>query len=632
MALQIPCPKCGAVLKLRDRSMLGRVGKCPKCGNRFTLSDPDVVELELAAPAAEEPVRVAAARRVTEESPAAPVSPVGSVAAAGPQGFPSFEAPQGLPAFEPLPAAIPSSARPGVLPRKVTGGKWGGIAIGGVIAVVLVGLGWLALDSLRPAAVPVAKKAAPTQDESYLSERDRLIRMGALIAGDSPTKGEPITLKYVPAGASVVLHLHPAELWKAGTTAEETRFCLGDGFQKWSEGQISKYCLFPPVEIEQATICLILGARGSEPEVATVVRLVTPRKRSEMIEKFGAGVPKPGESVYVGPERAFAFGTEEDSEHRPVVFATAPAGMADDLARSLDGPGLTSEAIRRLLEKTDRQRHLTAVFQPGDLRVHEEVLVPADLRDFWNQMLDRFDKEAEAVAWSLHFAGKELVSELTVRNDARESPSRAYEVLTKRLNELPAELVATVSKMKPASVGDRKLIGRLPAMAEVYAAETVGGVGDRLVSLQTRLPERAGPNLALAGLLAWNESTRTDFTKPAGGTPSSTEKPATLAEKLKKPIDVDFRRTPLEEAFTYIGGESGVDFEVDGEALKFAGYTKNMPQTFNLGKAPAEKAVASILKSYDKMCVVLDEANKKAVVMTKQAAQERGLTPASFSP
>lgn len=623
MALQIPCPKCGAELKLRDRSLLGKTGKCPKCGHRFTLAEPGEVELELATPAAEEPVRVAAARRVLDERAATiPVAP---------QSVATEPSPFGLPVF--TEAASPPSSVEVLRGSRRGPSRRAQIVLGGLLALVAVAIGWASLEFFPgKEKVEVAKEAPPQADASYASGRDRLERMAALIAADSPTKGEPITLRYVPAGTSVVIHLHPAALWKADTVAEETRYCLGDDFMAWADAQISKYCLFPPAEVEEATICLILGPRGSEPQVATVVRPATPLKRSQLIEKFAAQLPKAGESVYVGEERAFIFGSEEDAEKRPLVFASAPKEMADDLTLSLNSPGLTSEAIRRLLEKTDRQRHFTAVFQPAELRIHEETLARQDLRPLWNALLDRFE-DVEAAAWSIHFAGGDVVSEFVLRNDPTVTPNRLHGSVQKSLDTLPGELLAAASKMNPASIGRRKVIGRFPAMAELFAASTVGGIGDRFLVLQTRLPERAGPNLALASLLAWDESTRTDFQKPATGPGTSGTPAETLAERLKKPIEIDFRRTPLEEAFAYIGGETGVEFEVDGDALKFAGYTRNMPQTFNLGRVPAEQAIAQILKPpQEKLAVVLDEANRKAVVTTKAVAEEKGLTPASFAP
>ena len=38
--LQIPCPKCGKSLKLPDRSLLGKKGKCPKCRHAFVMTEP----------------------------------------------------------------------------------------------------------------------------------------------------------------------------------------------------------------------------------------------------------------------------------------------------------------------------------------------------------------------------------------------------------------------------------------------------------------------------------------------------------------------------------------------------------------------------------------------------------------
>src|SRR5688572_20057003 len=45
--LQISCPKCGKSLKLPDRSLLGRKGKCPKCRHAFVLAEPSAEESDL---------------------------------------------------------------------------------------------------------------------------------------------------------------------------------------------------------------------------------------------------------------------------------------------------------------------------------------------------------------------------------------------------------------------------------------------------------------------------------------------------------------------------------------------------------------------------------------------------------
>src|SRR5205809_2136932 len=73
-ALQIPCPKCGKTLKLPDRSLLGRKGKCAKCGHTFILEEPDEVQLELAEPVAKQPPAGTSARWIPDQNTPAPAA------------------------------------------------------------------------------------------------------------------------------------------------------------------------------------------------------------------------------------------------------------------------------------------------------------------------------------------------------------------------------------------------------------------------------------------------------------------------------------------------------------------------------------------------------------------------------
>jgi hypothetical protein len=619
MELQIPCPECGAVLKLPDRSLLGRKGKCPKCGHRFVLAEPEEVELELAEAA--QPLPVQAARRVSESAE---------------RSAPAVAAPVAeIPSFEASGPVAGGTARLRDLNQRRRKQRRNSIIIGGLVAVAVAGAMWAGANYLRSHPEPKeVASAAPVANPEYLSEREKLTRVAELISGESLTHGKPITLNYVPAGASIVVHLHPAELWKSGSVGEETRFCLGQEFDAWLSRQIESYCLLKPAEIKEATICVILGARGSEPQIATVVWPIAPAKTSELLQRFAAAGSVPqtisGEQVFVGSERAYIIGKEFDDEKRPQLFATAPASLAEDLALSTTSEGISSDAVRQMLTATDRARLATFVVQPADLRIHEEMLVRADLRPLADMLVDWFGKDVEALVVSLHAGDGQIESETIVRNDPATTPSQLLSTLTKKLDALPKDLVAAVSKMTPADVGDRKLVGRFPAMMQAFAASTVEGIDQRQVVFQTRLPERAAPNLALAGLLTWVESTKAPV---APTTPSETNAaPATIAEKLKRPVEVDFRRTPLEDAFAFIGEESGITFDIDGDALKLAGYTRNMPQTINLGRVSGEKAVAAILKQYDKMAVVINEAASKISVTTKDAAAAKRLTPATLAP
>ncbi len=465
MELQIPCPECGAVLKLPDRSLLGRKGKCPKCGHRFVLAEPDDVELELAEAA--QPVTGRAARRVSE-SP----EPIVSAAPAPIADIPAFDAATPL---------AGGTARLRDLNQRRKKQRRNGIIVGGLVALAVAGATWAGASYLRGRPQPSnVAKVAPVANPEYLSERERLERIAELIDTSSLTHGQPITLNYVPAGASIVVHLHPAELWKPGSLGEETRFCLGKPFDAWLGEQIERYCLLKPSEIKEATICVILGPRGSEPQIATVVWPVTPQKTSELLQRFAELDSEPQTmsetQVFVGSERAYVIGKELDNEKRPQLFATAPASLADDLALSTSAEGITSDAIQQMLTATDRSRLATFVVQPSDVRIHEETLLPADLRPLAESVVDWLGKDTEAVTWSLHAGDGQLEWETVVRNDPATTPAQLLRTLTGKLDALPKDLVEVVSKMTPADVGDRKLVGRFPAMMQAFAASTVEGI------------------------------------------------------------------------------------------------------------------------------------------------------------
>ena len=166
-------------------------------------------------------------------------------------------------------------------------------------------------------------------------------------------------------------------------------------------------------------------------------------------------------------------------------------------------------------------------------------------------------------------------------------------------------------------------------MTKVFAMSTRTGFDTRLVRMTTVLPERAAPNLALGILLTWSE-TNADYFGSAVKVAEVPKRvlPNTVAERLLIPIEIDFRATPLQETCELIGKEIGVSFKLDGDALKAAGYTQNLKQTFNLGTAPAIKALKAIVdtKDQEQIVYVIDEATKTINVLTRAAPTNRGLT------
>lgn len=619
MTMSIPCPQCGTVLKLRDASLLGKTGKCPKCSHRFVLRDPDEVEMELVESPAPAAGRASAAPKV------------GTGAVWIPDSGPAAPAPLVIGASEADSLnRLKRKRRKRSLPQ----------TIAMLAAVVIVGVGavwgWQTFGSaLTQPRVAAGKKAklhkgavppAPDNGTSAEEGDGQVARTEGNEFG-RPTSGKPIDLLWIPSGARIVISIRPAELWKVGALGEG-EFMAGFGpLGKWMETWMKDYLMVEDVkEIEHALICLIPGSRGTPPEVAAVVERTAEHKfkKSDMIDRFS------GQAVETGPMKYY------QNETRAMVlrpdmrtYAICPAALAAEMVDASEIAKPTDGGIEELLLKTDRDLQFTVVCIPADLRIHGEFLAPANAQNLLQNVADwvSSDDEAEAVALAFHLTEQKFYLQLLARNSAVTKAHQLAKSFKSRLETTPRRILETIEMMNPQQLGPRKVIGRVPAMSKVVQLGTHVETGNRLVSLAYEGPERAGPNLALGTLLAWDESTRTKFGSSSATVGTATAERKPLKELLRTKIDVDFRRAPLEDAFNYIAGEAKFDIYVDGDALKAAGYTKNMPQTFKDDGIVASSALAKIITSgkYDKMCFVIDEAKSLVTVTTLQAAEDKKL-------
>jgi hypothetical protein len=623
--VNIPCPKCGKELKLRDRSLLGKKGRCPSCQHTFVLQEPDEVEFELAeaapapVPAAGGPLVGTAARWVPDGAPSTPAAAsVMPQRAAAPSPF-------GV-SVEDLPTD-PTAA----ITRKRAGKRNVGTILGTVAGVLIVGA---AVGYYAMAPQSAGKSAGGSGGGGGGEKAGPAVAMPAV---EPLPKGEPIDLKMAPLGARFLINLRPAELWKKNSQGEEFRFCLGP-LGEWLDTKIKELTKFEPTEIEELLFCVVPNAQGEAPSVSGVVRLAEDHKRSEMITKFeGESKVESGYPAYVGKEWSYVI--EQDSKRN---FAFCPTSSLPETIAAMKEPSSTDGGIEELLRETDRSRHVTVVFRPDDLRTHHPDLVGKSLLPFAGQVVDWFNPdEIDAVAWSLHLADKHFHSDFQIRNKTARAVTSLERDFRKRIDQLPEDLLHAVEMMEPSEMGKRQIIGRFPAMLAVASVETDFSAGKRTLKMSTVLPERAAPNLALGSLLAWDESTRTDFNKTPKK-PDSKSQPTgggaeTILAKLGKSIEIDFRKEPLQGAFKYISDETGAAVDIDGDALKMAGYTKNMAQDIKLGNVPAMTAIREIVSKYkDKvdptkdMCIYINEQKKLFMVTTKAGAKKDGQTPVDF--
>jgi hypothetical protein len=495
----------------------------------------------------------------------------------------------------------------------------------------------MALRSSRLLETDAPVHQPPVVNEQWQQQEAEMIAASDDLSKLSPTSGEPISLLHVPAGTQLVIQLRPQDLWQESNQFREFRASLTAELGEWIQQQIIEVTLRPTeerladqrqadelkrfaAEIEELTICVVLGSRGSVPEVSAVVRMAQPRRRSEMIGLLEAERQDFTQPVFSNGEYAWLLLDESN-------FVVGPMARIDEMLGASEYPNPATNGLEAIVPHTDRNRHVTVIFKPKDLAVHAEALVTKNVIPAAEHFSEWFGKDVETAAWSLHLSDS-LFLETLLRNQSQVTVPRLERNMRVRLAELPQDVLGLVKMMNPSQTGYRKIIGRFPAMTKVFAMSTRTGFDTRLVRMTTILPERAAPNLALATVLTWSESTF-DYlgTQVAAAIPKRVL-PNTVAERLQLPIEIEFKATPLQEACDLIGSDIGVSIKVDGEALKMAGYTQNLKQTFNLGTAPAIKLLKAIVdtKDQEQIAYVVDEANKTINVVTRAAAAERGQT------
>ena len=670
-AVIIACPHCGKELKLPDRSKLGRKGKCPGCAKSFVLAEPPEEEVELELASAVPPIGTSA-RWVPDDSPA----PRGVVTAAAREPMsvsvgPVIQASSDDGTVERLKRSRQQASR-----RRnyaILGGAVMAACVAGLVyflnsnstdpantAVTQPGTGQTAIGTTpigsvngTPGGVPVIA-GQPGTPVGVASQPDGV--MPSVFPGNSPgtviipfqellpsrlkaneeilkailpTAPKPIETQMVPNGMNLIIHLRPAQLWSDDPLWTEIRYSLTEDVTNWIAAKLKEICRREPQQIEECLICVRLGATGTAPEISTVVHFVEDAKLSDLIEEF-RGAPYDGAGRHrINLRDGLTFVVKDTK-----TIAIAPQSDVMTMSESVDQANQdVPDAIYELLKSTDPNRVFTVAFIMDDVKRHEDWLFTAETKGVFRQVLDWFGDDVEAVCWSVGVNQDAAFSDLRLRTRAAASSTGLTKDLLARLEYLPQEMMNACRKMRPETQGFVDIISRFPAMLELFREATIPVKDQRDVRLVTYLPRKAAPNLALGTILAWSESLRTDFsattavaTTVAGNNPDA-NLPATAAERLLIVMDAEFSN-PFQDAIAYIAGETKLTFEIDGNALKDAGFTKNMPQKFSLGRVPAIDAMREIVKNNKpptpdkRICFCVDEATKTVLVTTEKFAIE----------
>jgi serine/threonine protein kinase len=519
--------------------------------------------------------------------------------------------------------------------------RWQTIAVGLAAAVIAcagaAGI-WMALTPKTNEEV-VGEPPLDDNDESVGPEQQGDSDEAGLAAGRpqqlldddslpwaSPTNGLPPSLAYLPQGSQLMLFARPADLL-ASDEGERFLKALGPRVEALLV-QVETVTGVSRTHLEELRIGWSTTADGTA-TAGVVVISDAPLDASAADARWSKGpaTEQDGETVYRVGDVSYWQPTKEEGR---VLVIGSPSGIEESLAT--DGLALVAPDVERLVEALDQQRQLTLIGSPSFLRNDGRLFLPKQLTPPANTIADLLGERTTVAAVSL-FLGNTCYLEVDAVPTTAEAPQRLVDDVAERLNSLALDVEQRCRDLAPGYGG--LLIGRLPGMLRVVAAELRWGIEDGLAVLNVHLPLEAAHNLALASELALAQEPG-GLQVAATTAPVEPAAPVTIEDKLAQRVSLVFAKDTLEKSIEMLSSESGIPMEILGGDLQLEGITKN--QSFGLDQK--DQSVDAILR------VILERANPDGklvyvlrgegdetslAITTRAAVAKRGDTlPAGF--
>lgn len=626
-SVTISCPECSRQLKLPSRDYLGKKGKCPGCQHRFILEEP-AIELELAEPentpspdqqpsasAAQNFQRSLKKKRGDHQSAASQPSKT---------SLENVKAPtENLDGFSIQTDDATTSSLERVKRKRRRKSNMGPVVIGMGTALLVIcgGAAWW-MNQQQADAQPIddnnLSEIANAEETTTESDTNGLVKEADGGTAHSPTSGDAIDVSFMPFAPDLILHMNPAELWSE--ERHDLVFMKSiEPIANWiRDDYLVNVTGFQPQEIKRLTLGINFGPLTAEPDIAMKVELFEAVPASSLQrERLKARMSVDVQGVLENDSWTFRIIDDRN-------FLVASNTIAEAFAEPAIYGGLPSVDMVSLLDESDHMRPMTVMVDVKKLDAHLEYKFPTDLQPIAISFLSWLGNDVRMLSWSLHLED-DLFMETVLINEATSSPKRLAAQLALQFSKLPQSLQSVLKRTQPRDLAEQKFVGRYPAMIRATLLGTQSSTGPNFVRLVTLLPQKAAANLALGSYYATNLVSATDFSLTTGGQ-SESQLPTTLTGRLKIKMDAEFNRTPLQEAFASIAEACSVRISINGDALKLAGMTQNMPQTFNLGQSTGQSALAQILKNHPELALVADEPNMSLQVTTRSVAADQKLT------
>ncbi len=408
----------------------------------------------------------------------------------------------------------------------------------------------------------------------------------------SPTNGQAVQLRLLPAGAQIILIARLSQLAHNEEGRRVLR-ALGPDFQhhyaRWeaASGLTAE-------EIEQVVVGLY-GNQGQFPRVAAVIQSRSPLSSHERLRSWGDPKKRTanGAVYYAGPEWAYLIPPDGDRRfvmgHEREITNLADSDLAAPLLR---------RDMAKLLSNSDESRHLNLLFAPNFLLTDGLPLFAGRRRRALEQ-IERFLGDGLTAGFlSLHFAESLSFLEMRVTGDVAIGQLELATKLQARLVQLVDAVDVHIADLNPDPYWQSVAL-RYPAMVRFLRQQTRVGVEGGTVVLNAALPPAAPHNLVFgAEMLLASDQARASHTAPP-----EARRPDTIEQALTAKLSISFDQESLEFAVQAVEREFlalhrdlpfRFEIRIAGGDLQREGITRNQQIRNFLQR---EKTLAQILNA-----------------------------------
>jgi hypothetical protein len=200
----------------------------------------------------------------------------------------------------------------------------------------------------------------------------------------------------------------------------------------------------------------------------------------------------------------------------------------------------------------------------------------------------------KAISFSFHLTDN-LFAELRVYDNFGQAAQKAARELERRVAQLPKQVSNYVRdlQMSPYS---KPVLWDYKDQLDVLHRFTRLGVDGKQIVFRTYLPVVAAHNLALGAHLALLENPGSGAAVATVASSQTSNKPQTVAERLKKKTTLSFPRNTLEMSMKLLGDDIGVEIIILGNDLREEGITKNQSFGLDEKEQPADEILRKIMK------------------------------------